>query len=114
MSKDRKDNIWYWLGNTAVGLLGIGITFSDKIFSQLPEHTTLHQWGWLIAPSLKFIYDSFKYRKGTIASSGKRLYDILPNGITGEYNSNEIKILDNIKKKLPGGLSFTRKTKKEK
>lgn len=105
MSKEKKKNFWYWLGNFAVGALSIGITFSDQIFGQFPAHTFVKQWGWLISPILKFGYDSWKYQSGTIAPAGKRLLDAGPNWLTGEYNINPYqKKIDAMKNRLPGGL----------
>lgn len=89
-------NLLYWMGNVAVGLTGIAITFSDKIIPAVfPERTLIHQLALPVAATLKFLWDSWKYRKGTIAPHAKELYDKAPNRITGKYNS----------KNLPSGLS---------
>lgn len=88
-------NFLYWAGNALVGLAGIAVTFSDKILPTVfPEHTVVNQLAIPISFGLKFLWDSWKYRKGTIANSGKTMLDKVSNKATGIYGS-----------KLPSGLS---------
>lgn len=98
MPEEKKKNIWYWLGNAAVGLTGIAITYSDKILPKVfPDHTVVSQLAIPISVGLKFLWDSWQYRKGTISPQGKTLLDKVSDKITGTYNSKN--------KDLPSGLS---------
>lgn len=87
-------NFLYWLGNAVTGLAGIAITFGDKIIPTVfPEHTVVNKLAIPITLGLKFLWDSWKYRKGNISTQGKKIYDQIPNKLTGAYNS-----------KLPSGI----------
>jgi len=100
MADDKKQNIWYWLGNTAVGLIGLGVTYSDYILPKVfPSHTLVNQLALPISVGLKFLWDSWKYRKGKIAPHGKNILDKISDKITGKYDSA------NNKDNLPSGLS---------
>ena len=91
MSKKKKENIWYWLGNSLVGLAGIAVTYSDVILPKIfPAHTLVNQLAIPISLGLKFLWDSREYRKGTIAPHGKSLLDNVPDKITGKYNANNL------------------------
>jgi len=90
MKSKKKKNFWYWLGNAAVGLFGVALTYSDKILPAVfPEHTVVNQLALPISAGLKFLWDGWKYRKGKIADHGKKLMDKLPSGVRGEFNSSK-------------------------
>ena len=96
LQPQTKKNFWYWLGNAAVGLAGVAVTFSDKIIDvAFPDYTVVSKLAIPISLGVKFLWDSWKYRNGTISDSGKNLLDKVPDKVTGQYNSNN----------LPSGLS---------
>lgn len=98
--KKNKENIFYWLGNVAVGLLGLGVQYSDVILPKaFPKHTLVNQLAIPISLGLKFVWDSWKYRKGTISEGGKNFLDKITDKVTGEYGSKPPK-----NGELPGGL----------
>ena len=98
MPSDKKKNWLYWLGNAAVGLFGIAVTFSGEILPKIfPEHTLTNQLALPLSAALKFLWDSWKYQRGTIAPQGKIMLDNIPDAVTGKFNS------------LPGGLSDKKK-----
>lgn len=73
--KDKK-NIWYWLGNAAVGLLGIGVAFSDQIINvSFPEKTLVHQLSIPISFGLKFVWDLWRHKQGKLPDSAAKMYD---------------------------------------
>ncbi len=90
MPDKKRKNFWYWLGNAVVGLLGISVAYSDKILpAAFPEKTIVNKLAIPISIGLKFLWDSWRYKKGSIADSGKKLYDKLPDGVTGRFNSKK-------------------------
>lgn len=99
MAEQKKKNLLYWIGNTLVGLVGISVAYSDVILPKVfPDHTIVNQLAIPISVGLKFLWDSWKYRNGTISEHGKLLLDKVTDKITGTYNS----------KNLPSGLSEKR------
>ena len=96
---DKKKSFWYWLGNTAVGLLGTAVYFSDAIIPEVfPEKTIAHKLAIPISYGIKYLWDSWKYRKGELHPTAEKLLDKLPNAITGKKGSL-------VKGELPSGLS---------
>ena len=83
----KKNNFWYWLGQTALGLVSIAVTFSPQILEVFPDHTVVNQFAIPIGLGMKFIWDSWKYRRNTLPESQTKLLDIIPNGITGVKGS---------------------------
>ena len=98
MPSEKKKNWLYWLGNAAVGIFGLAVTYSDAILPKVfPEHTLVNQLALPIGAGIKFLWDSWKYQRGTIAPQGKVMLDSIPDRITGKFNS------------LPSGLSTREK-----
>jgi hypothetical protein len=87
----KKKNFWYWLGQAAIGVASIAVTFSDNILgASFPEHTWVNQMAIPIGAATKFLWDRVLYTKDALpGKSHNKVYDALPNTFTGIRGSKK-------------------------
>lgn len=84
-----KKNFWYWIGQAAIGLASIAVTFSGTILNtSFPEHTWVNQMAIPIGAATKFLWDRVLYQKSKLpGKTTNKVYDSIPNAFTGVRGS---------------------------
>lgn len=90
----KRKNFWYWLGQAAIGISSIAVTFSDNILgASFPEHTWVNQMAIPIGVGVKFLWDRVLYKKDILPGKNtNKAYDAIPNAFTGLRGSKSISV----------------------
>lgn len=87
----RKRNFWYYLGQTALGIASIAVTFSSTILDKsFPEHTWVNQMAIPLGVTIKFLWDRILYRRDELPGKlNSRYMDAIPDAFTGIKGSSK-------------------------
>lgn len=101
-STKKKKSKWYYIGQSLLGLLGVGVAFSGQILDAFPDHTLVSQWSIPIAGGIKVLWDIWMYQKDALPETMTRFYDKLPDPVTGKKGGKGIK---NLSKQIRNAIS---------